>query len=89
MRELSAIRADIDRVDAAICALIDERAALAEEVAAYKAAHNLPVLDTARENEVLARAAERCKPDNADTVRAVFGELMSGSRILQQRRLDQ
>ena len=49
MRELSEIRADLDRIDTSILGLFQERMACADEVAAYKSAHNLPILDKTRE----------------------------------------
>ena len=56
--ELSDIRAKIDVVDEQLLKLFLERMDLAEEVAAYKNEHHLPILNKERERAVLARVAE-------------------------------
>ena len=53
--EIEQIREQIDAVDGQLLQLFLERMRLGEEVAAYKKAHNLPVLNKAREREILAR----------------------------------
>lgn len=57
--ELSEIRAQIDAVDDQLLELFLRRMALAEEVAAYKSEHHLPILNKQREREVLAKVTER------------------------------
>lgn len=57
--ELSEIRTQIDAVDDQLLELFLRRMELAEEVAAYKAEHHLPILNKQREREVLARVTER------------------------------
>ena len=56
--ELSEIRAKIDAVDDQMLKLFLERMDLAEEVAAYKNEHHLPILNKERERAVLARVTE-------------------------------
>ena len=51
-------RAAIDRIDRELVALFCERMQVATDVAAYKAAHDLPVTDAARERALLARVSE-------------------------------
>ena len=57
--ELSEIRAKIDAVDDQLLVLFLERMDLAEEVAAYKNEHKLPILNKERERAVLARVTEQ------------------------------
>jgi len=57
--ELSEIRTKIDAVDDQLLQLFLERMALAEEVAAYKNEHHLPILNKQREREVLAKVTEK------------------------------
>ena len=57
--ELSEIREKIDAVDDQLLQLFLERMALAEEVAAYKNEHHLPILNKQREREVLAKVTEK------------------------------
>ena len=57
--ELSEIRDKIDTVDEQLLKLFLERMSLAEEVAAYKNEHHLPILNKERERAVLARVTEQ------------------------------
>ncbi len=57
--ELSEIRTKIDAVDDQLLQLFLERMDLAEEVAAYKNEHHLPILNKQREREVLAKVTEK------------------------------
>lgn len=57
--ELSEIRAKIDNVDDQLLQLFLERMALAEDVAAYKNEHHLPILNKERERAVLAKVTEK------------------------------
>ena len=57
--ELSEIRTKIDAVDDQLLGLFLERMALSEEVAAYKNQHQLPILNKAREREILAKVTQR------------------------------
>ena len=57
--ELSEIRTKIDAVDDQLLQLFLERMNLAEEVAAYKNEHHLPILNKQREREVLAKVTEK------------------------------
>ena len=51
--ELADIRAEIDRLDDELVALLCRRMDCSLQVAAYKAAHHLPVLNEEREKQVL------------------------------------
>ena len=57
--ELSEIRVKIDAVDDQLLDLFLQRMELSEEVAAYKNEHNLPILNKAREREILAKVTEK------------------------------
>ena len=57
--ELSEISEKIDGVDEQMLKLFLERMALSEEVAVYKNEHHLPILNKAREREILAKVTEQ------------------------------
>ena len=57
--ELSEIRTKIDAVDEELLKLFLERMDLAEEVAAYKNEHHLPILNRQRERDILAHVTEQ------------------------------
>jgi chorismate mutase/prephenate dehydratase len=79
------LRTQIDKLDLHILKLINDRAALAAEIGRLKNDHGAEVFSPAREEEVLQNVLQANKgPLDEDTVRAVFRELMSGSRALQR-----
>jgi len=81
---LAILRRELDVVDREILAAINRRAAIAQQIGRAKQADNAQVYDPAREAEVLEQAvANNAGPLPADTVRAVFRELVSGTRALQ------
>lgn len=77
-------RKRIDEIDAQIARLFEERLDLMEDVRAYKKAHGLPVLDTRREEEVLARSAERVKnPAYVELYRSLQESIMTLGKMRQ------
>ena len=83
-KELSSLRARLDRVDGDLQTLFEARMALCGEIAAYKARHALPVLDAAREEAKLASAAARAAAGMAEYDAAFFRQLMALSRRRQE-----
>ena len=55
MNELENARKTITEVDKEIARLFEMRMNAAGKIAAYKKSHALPILDEARENELIAR----------------------------------
>lgn len=79
------LRTQIDKLDLQILKLINERAGLAAEIGRVKNDHGSEVFSPAREEEVLNNVLEANKgPLHNETVRAVYREIMSGSRALQK-----
>lgn len=86
MKELDAIRLELDSVDREIVSLFEQRMNLAREVAAYKIAHGLPVLDQSRESMVLDSRVSMLKDGHwAGSLRDLYTEIMRLSRSEQQR----
>ena len=56
--DLKEIRTKIDRIDEQLLALFLERMETADQVAAYKNEHHLPIMNKTREREILAKVAE-------------------------------
>lgn len=82
---LQALRGQIDKLDLQILKLINERAKLAVDIGHVKSADGVDIFSPTREDEVLTRVVENNHgPLDARAVRAVFRELMSGSRSLQR-----
>jgi len=82
---LKGLRAQIDKLDLQILDLVNKRAGVAAEIGRVKNEHGSEVFSPAREEEVLKNVLEANKgPLDEVTVRAVFREIMSGSRALQK-----
>ena len=79
------LRTQIDRLDLQILKLVNERASLAAEVGRVKNDQGSEIFSPAREEEVFKNVLDASKgPLDANTVRAIFREIMSGSRALQK-----
>ena len=76
---------------AAVLALIRDRLALMPAVAAYKWRHKLPVLDAAREEQLLADTVHQTEALglDGDSTRALFSLQMTIARALQERTLSE
>src|SRR6516162_9355365 len=79
------LRTQIDKLDLQLLKLANERASLAAEIGEIKNDQGAEVFSPAREEEVLKYVIEANKgPLEETTVRALFRELISGSRALQK-----
>lgn len=86
MRKLSEMREEIDRIDRQIVALFEARMDICHEVGEYKKKHELPVLDAARERELLEKKTLLVHDDTRKPyVAALFECIMASSRMLQER----
>lgn len=90
MNELTDARQRIDAVDRELLALVQKRMAIAEDVAAYKQQHGLPVLDEQREQQVIAERAARAAalglPEGSEDL---FRTLIRMSRLRQEETIQQ
>ncbi|MCW5891952.1 MAG: prephenate dehydratase [bacterium] len=83
---IAALRRQIDRIDDQILALLNRRARAALAVAEHKARTQAPVYVPSREARVLARLGRvNGGPLPPAAVRAIFGEIISASRGMEQR----
>jgi chorismate mutase/prephenate dehydratase len=85
LAQLKSLRNQIDKLDLQTLKLVNERASLAAEIGRIKNEHGAEVFSPGREEEVLKNVLAANKgPLDETTVRAVFREIMSGSRALQK-----
>ena len=86
MDELKQYREEIDRIDRQMADLFRQRMAVVDKVGQHKLQRGIPVLDAAREREVLAAKAELVADaaDRADLT-AMFENLMAISRRRQRK----
>ncbi len=86
MPDIQTLRHELDGIDGEIVLLLEKRLEAARQVAAYKKERNLPVLDAAREKQVLEDRAGRLKEDYLRPhLKRVFEEIMAMSRAEQER----
>ena len=89
MDRLEKARETINRVDAEIARLFEERMGAAREVAVYKREHGLPILDAAREEAVIARGVSRITDESLKEYYVTFQKsLMAVSRSYQSQLLE-
>lgn len=85
--DLNEARSIINRADEQIVSALKERMRAVTEVARYKQAHNLPVLDEKREEKVLGRVAAMAGDDLGDMARELYKHIMALSRDYQTKML--
>src|SRR5262245_28875245 len=82
---LKALRVQIDKLDRHILELLNKRAAIAGQIGKVKADQGGEVFSAAREEEVLSNILAANKgPLQEVTLKAIFRELISGSRAVQK-----
>ena len=82
---LAALRADIDRIDRDLVALMNARAELARQIGHLKQSSGQVTYDPSREEIVLERvAAAGSGPLSRESLKAIWRELISGSRAIEQ-----
>jgi len=84
-KDLKAFRVQIDKLDLQILKLINERADFAAKIGKVKTDNNDSVFSPAREEEVITNVLSANKgPLPEVTIRAIYREIISGSRALQR-----
>src|SRR5688572_2489658 len=82
---LGALRGQIDKLDLQILEALNKRAAVAAQIGKVKADQGGEIFSAAREEEVLGNVLKaNGGPLDAVTIRAIFRELISGSRSIQK-----
>jgi chorismate mutase/prephenate dehydratase len=81
---LAGLRRDLDGIDREILAAMNRRAGIAQQIGQLKKSDARQIFDAEREAEVLRQAvAHNAGPLSDNAVRAVFRELVSGTRAVQ------
>ena len=87
MKDLSEVRREIDAIDSEMVNLFVRRMKAADAVAEAKRSSGTPVLNPAREREILAKVAGTVGADLENEARILFTTLMSISRSRQRAEL--
>jgi chorismate mutase/prephenate dehydratase len=83
-QNIAGLRRELDRVDAEVLAVVNRRAEIAKQIGELKRDADQPLFDPVRESEVIDHAIQANPgPLGNDAVRAVFSEIVSGSRAVQ------
>ena len=81
--DLSECRKEIDKINDEMLELFLRRMALSRSVAEYKAEHDLPILNHAREREILGLMTGKAGPEFETYVKTFYSVLMDLSRSYQ------
>ena len=82
--DLTKLRQEIDRLDAILTDTMEKRMDVVQQVAAYKDARNMQVLDREREEQVIAKVVGMLKnPAYAPHMKQIMEKIMETSRNLQ------
>ncbi|MGI9176914.1 MAG: chorismate mutase, partial [Pirellulales bacterium] len=82
---LTHLRSQIDTIDRQLVGLMNDRAEVARQIGHVKQSSGQQAYDPSREETVLERAASANNgPLSDESVKAVFRELISGSRAIEQ-----
>lgn len=85
MNELEQWRQEIDRIDSTIVKAINERYGLVMKIGEWKRAHHQPIYVPEREAALLEKLSrENTGPMPEMTLRAIYAEIISGSRRLER-----
>jgi chorismate mutase / prephenate dehydratase len=85
MSDLATLRQKIDAIDTELLRLMNERAAVAQEIGTIKNRDGLPVYSPEREDRVLRGLVERSVgPLTPEAIRAIYREIMSASLALEK-----
>lgn len=88
MEELNKLRDGIDNIDSEILSLFMKRMELCKGVADYKKAHNMPVFQGGREQQVIDRIKALTGDESLENgTAALFTTIMDISKILQNRKI--
>ena len=74
------IRKEIDTLDDQLTGLFVRRMELCGQMADYKIANNLPLLDRGRERDIVSRVTENCPEEMQSYVKSLFNQIFDLSR---------
>ncbi len=86
--DLNKVRNEINSIDADLVKLLEKRFNLVLKVGEYKAAHNLPVLDGAREKIVIEKCKNHLENQKYETyMEKVFTQIMNTCKDIQKNEI--
>ena len=85
--DLSTLREQINQIDSDMLELFLRRMQVSSNIAEYKRQNSLPVLDAARERELLAGVAQKAGEDLDEYAIVLYSTILSLSRSYQHKKL--
>ena len=85
---LEELRKEIDGIDDQIKLLFEKRMALVLNIAKFKEANDIPIRNTLRENEILARVTAKQSDELKEYTKLLFGTLFAVALQYQSRYLE-
>ena len=83
--EINELRTKINKMDKELLELFKERMKISEEIGLYKKENNLPILDKAREREILSRLTENADTEMSGYIKVLFASIFEMSKTHQKR----
>ena len=85
---LEEIRQEIDQVDDALVALLEQRMNLVGQVVAVKKSTGKAVTDPKREERIFAKVASKIENEGyQETILATFADILKHSRAFQEKQI--
>ena len=84
--DLADIRRQLDGIDDQLIALFTQRMSLSAQVAEYKRKTGMPILDAAREQQIIDRLSQKAG-EFGDYTKSLYQAIFQASRDYQARRL--
>jgi len=85
--ELSALREQINEIDVQLLKLFEDRMHVSSQVADFKRKNGLPVLDSARERQLLSSIAQNAEEDLEKYALVLYSTILALSRSYQHKSL--
>ena len=85
--ELDNYRKKIDSIDKEILDLFKDRISVANDIAKYKQDNNMPVFQSAREDEIINNISKNCPGELASSCKVLFENIMDISKCKQQQHI--
>ncbi len=87
MKDLTALRCEIDEIDKEMVRLFARRMEISKDVANYKKENGLPIYDPQRERALLLKVAELAGEEYGEYTKVLYSQIMELSKSVQQKAL--
>ena len=90
MSKLDEARRTIDEIDTELVSLFEQRMNAVKQVVEYKIEHDLPVLDSSREQEIIEKNCSKLNDEMyVSYFMSVYKEVLNTSKLYQQQIIEE